>query len=162
MGGESPGMPAPPSRPPRADPGPRRASRDDGTSDTRRTQGGDGMNRFTSPARRLRSAGQTARAGRRLLRGKRGLALLGVLAMAATPALFVGPGSAAGPVGEGFTVTPSDLAFILKQIKIAERHAATRTASNPCDTMVGSGANQIPDRLSSYGLRTVDGSCNNL
>src|SRR6185436_14742368 len=29
------------------------------------------------------------------------------------------------PVGQGFTVTPSDLAFILKQIKIAERHAAT-------------------------------------
>ena len=31
--------------------------------------------------------------------------------------------NAAGPVGQGFTVTPSDLAFILKQIKIAERHS---------------------------------------
>jgi hypothetical protein len=31
--------------------------------------------------------------------------------------------AAAGPVGSGFTVTPADLAFILKQIKIAERHS---------------------------------------
>src|SRR4051794_3988906 len=30
--------------------------------------------------------------------------------------------AAPGPVGDGFTVTPADLAFILKQIKIAERH----------------------------------------
>ena len=65
-------------------------------------------------------------------------------------------------MGQGFTVTPSDLAFILKQIKIAEHHAATLTPSNPCGTLVGPGPNQIPDRLSPYGLRTVDGSCNNL
>ena len=65
-------------------------------------------------------------------------------------------------MGEGFTVTPSDLAFILKQIKIAEHHAATATPANPCGTLVGPGPNQIPDRLSPYGLRTVDGSCNNL
>ena len=31
--------------------------------------------------------------------------------------------AAAGPVGNGFTVTPADLAFILKQIKIAEHHS---------------------------------------
>ena len=66
------------------------------------------------------------------------------------------------PVGAGFTVTPSDLADILKQIKIAEHHAATATPANPCGTLVGSGPNEIPDRLSPYGLRTVDGSCNNL
>src|SRR6478735_954323 len=30
-----------------------------------------------------------------------------------------------GPVGAGFTVTAGDLSFILKQIKIAERHAST-------------------------------------
>ena len=64
--------------------------------------------------------------------------------------------------GQGFTVTPSDLAFILKQIKISEHHAATLTPDNPCGTLVGPGPNQIPDRLSPYGLRTVDGSCNNL
>ena len=69
---------------------------------------------------------------------------------------------AAAPVGQGFTLTPSDLAFILRQIKIAERHADTLSPSNPCGTLVGPGPDQIPDRLSSFGLRTVDGSCNNL
>lgn len=64
--------------------------------------------------------------------------------------------------GAGFTVTAGDLSFILKQIRIAERHSATLTASDPCGTLVGPNPNQIPDRLSSYGLRTVDGSCNNL
>jgi Ca2+-binding RTX toxin-like protein len=66
------------------------------------------------------------------------------------------------PSGQGFNVTPGDLKFILKQIKIAERHAATLTVDDPCGTLVGPGPNQIPDRLSSFGLRTVDGSCNNL
>src|SRR5258705_4865702 len=82
----------------------------------------------------------------------------------------VGPGvnAVVAPVGEGFTVTPSDLAFMLKQIKIAEEHATTRTPANPCGTLVNTpGDNipdelQIPDRLTAYGLRTVDGSCNNL
>ena len=71
--------------------------------------------------------------------------------------------AAVAPVGQGFTVTPSDLAFILKQIKIAETHVAnTTSATGPCGALVGTGPNQIPDALSSYGLRTVDGSCNNL
>jgi hypothetical protein len=73
-----------------------------------------------------------------------------------------------GPVGAGFTITPGDLSFILKQIKIAERHAFTLDAAHPCSTLVnaaGDGipdAEQVPDILTSYGLRTVDGSCNNL
>ncbi|MFE4541267.1 peroxidase family protein [Arthrobacter sp. NPDC056727] len=67
------------------------------------------------------------------------------------------------PVGQGFTVTASDLAFILKQIKIAEAHVAnTTSATGPCGALIGTGPNQIPDALTSYGLRTVDGSCNNL
>src|SRR4051812_9916095 len=70
--------------------------------------------------------------------------------------------AAPAPTGSGFTVTPGDLSFILKQIKIAERHAHTYTAANMCGTLVGSAPNQIPDRLTPYGLRTVDGSCNNL
>ncbi|GAB3861833.1 hypothetical protein GCM10028801_26400 [Nocardioides maradonensis] len=75
---------------------------------------------------------------------------------------------AVGPVGNGFTVTTGDLAFILKQIKIAERHSFTRTPAHPCSTLLnqpGDGipdAEQVPDILTSYGLRTVDGSCNNL
>jgi len=66
------------------------------------------------------------------------------------------------PVGNDFVVTAGDLSFILKQIKIAERHSATQTPANLCGTLVGPGPDQIPDRLTSYGLRTVDGSCNNL
>ena len=37
----------------------------------------------------------------------------------------------ANVVGEGFTVTPSDLAFILKQIKIAEAHSAVTRRAGP-------------------------------
>ena len=70
--------------------------------------------------------------------------------------------AAKAPEGQGFTVTPGDLAFILKQIKIAERHAATLTPANPCGTLVGPGPDQVPDRLTPYGLRTVGGECNNL
>jgi Ca2+-binding RTX toxin-like protein len=81
-----------------------------------------------------------------------------------------------GPVGQGFTVTPGDLAFILKQIKIAEHHstalanAQSGLVPNPdplgdpdyCQSMIGPNSYQVPDALTSYGLRTVDGSCNNL
>src|SRR6476620_9472070 len=70
--------------------------------------------------------------------------------------------AAVAPPGQGFTVTAGDLHFILHQIQISEHHAATRSVSNPCGTLVCSGPDQIPDRLTSYGLRTVDGSCNNL
>ena len=83
--------------------------------------------------------------------------------------------AAVAPVGQGFTVTPGDLAFILKQIKIAERHsrffvggAGIPVNPNPttdpeyCASLLGPGPDQIPDILTSYGLRTVDGSCNNL
>src|SRR3954452_16669955 len=70
--------------------------------------------------------------------------------------------AAPAPAGEGFTVTAGDLHFIMKQIKIAEHHSATLTADNPCGTLVGPAPDQIPDRLTSYGLRTTDGSCNNL
>ncbi len=66
------------------------------------------------------------------------------------------------PVGNGFVVTAGDLSFILKQIKIAERHSATFTDDNPCGTLIGPASDQVPDALTAYGLRTVDGSCNNL
>jgi hypothetical protein len=92
--------------------------------------------------------------------------IAGIAAAATTVAMFTPlltpTADAAAPPGAGFTVTAGDLSFILKQIKISERHAATLTASNPCGTLVGPGRFQIPDRLTSYGLRTVDGSCNNL
>jgi Ca2+-binding RTX toxin-like protein len=90
-----------------------------------------------------------------------GVAVMG-LALAVGVRVVEPADAAVAPVGEGFTVTSGDLKFILKQIKIAERHAQTLTPANPCGTLVGSAANQIPDRLTSWGLRTVDGSCNNL
>src|SRR6478735_10773248 len=98
-------------------------------------------------------------------RAKVGIALVSVVTLAAVAGLGVARSAEAGVsnvVGSGFTVTPGDLQFILKQIKIAEHHAATLTAANPCGTLVGPGPDQIPDALTSYGLRTVDGSCNNL
>src|SRR5690348_3489878 len=60
--------------------------------------------------------------------------------------------AAAAPPGQRFTVTAGDLHFIMKQIKIAEHHSATLTASDPCGTLVGPGPDQIPDRLTPYGL----------
>jgi Ca2+-binding RTX toxin-like protein len=91
--------------------------------------------------------------------------------------LSVAAAQVAAPVGNGFTVTAGDLTFILKQIKIAERHARAfkgdptaapqpnpHAAADPsyCLSMIGSAPDQVPDPLTSYGLRTVDGECNNL
>ncbi len=76
--------------------------------------------------------------------------------------LPTGPAMAA-PVGQGFTVSAADLSFILKQIKIAERHVRTTTSeTGPCSSLLGPAADQVPGPLVSYGLRTVDGTCNNL
>ena len=77
-----------------------------------------------------------------------------------------GAAAAATPVDDAFTLNASDLRFILRQIMIAERHAATATADNPCGTLVGTHPDQIPTGPNAHelpwGLRTVDGSCNNL
>src|SRR3954453_8282323 len=88
---------------------------------------------------------------------------LGAVAIFGT-ALVTGSGVAvqAGTVGQGFTVTASDLSFILDQIKIAEHHAGLATVSDPCAGLLGTGPNQVPSPLIGLGLRTVDGSCNNL
>ncbi|GGK33203.1 hypothetical protein GCM10010124_27420 [Pilimelia terevasa] len=68
--------------------------------------------------------------------------------------------ASAAPVGQGFNLNPSDLKFILQQIKIAEAHAAG-------GALLGSGPNQIPNQAQQgaelpWGLRTVDGTQNNL
>ncbi|MEP7089988.1 MAG: peroxidase family protein [Nocardioidaceae bacterium] len=76
--------------------------------------------------------------------------------------------AAVAPVGNGFVVTSGDLSFILKQIKISERHTTTLDPTHPCSTLLNQpgdnipDAEQVPDILTSYGLRTVDGTCNNL
>src|SRR6476661_186846 len=104
--------------------------------------------------------------GRRQARTRVSIALASVVVLAVVAGLGIARTTAnagvTSVVGNGFTVTPGDLAFILKQIKIAEHHAATLTPANPCGTLIGRGPDQIPDALTSYGLRTVDGPCNNL
>ena len=127
--------------------------------------------------RTLGSGGGLSRSGwgRRVRVGAAVAALLG---LAGTGLVTGGGGVSAlpAPVGSGFTVTTSDLAFILKQIKIAERHSRSLLGTEPtqgpnpdpsgdpayCQSLVGPNPDQIPDYLTSYGLRTVDGECNNL
>src|SRR3954452_303827 len=101
-------------------------------------------------------------------RGTRALAAMAAFLLAATilPALLAPTQAKAAPVGQGFNLNASDLRFIFKQIQIAQNHSATATTASRCQTQVGSGANQIPatgqGRELPWGLRTVDGSCNNL
>src|SRR4051812_23879729 len=83
--------------------------------------------------------------------------------LAVVAASTVSPGRAQAAVaapGAGFTLNASDLKFILKQIKIAERHAITE--NGPGQPLVGPGEFQIANPMLPYGLRTVDGSENNL
>ena len=96
---------------------------------------------------------------------RRRAVIAGATAMAVLGAsLASGPGGdvQAAPVGQGFTVTASDLSYILEQIKIAEHHVVTATPEDPCAGLLGTAANQIASPLIGGGLRTVDGSCNNL
>jgi Animal haem peroxidase/Fibronectin type III domain/RTX calcium-binding nonapeptide repeat (4 copies) len=124
-----------------------------------------------------------SRQGRRGLgalrrRGVSAVAVAAVVVATAGGGLLAQSASAVqAPVGSGFVVTSGDLSFILKQIKIAERHtrafegdptAAVQPNPNPeadpsyCLSMIGSGPNQVPDPLTTFGLRTVAGDCNNL
>ncbi|MGL5911410.1 MAG: peroxidase family protein, partial [Phycicoccus sp.] len=103
------------------------------------------------------------------VRSRRGVLLRAVVAavvLLGSPGVF-GAMAQAAPVGQGFNLNRSDLRFILKQIQIAERHAATRTTVAPCSTLLGTAADQIPNGNQQgatlpWGLRTVDGTCNNL
>jgi Ca2+-binding RTX toxin-like protein len=98
-----------------------------------------------------RSAGH---GGRRTL-----AALTAVLLPLGITAVTPGVAAAQAPVGQGFSVTPSDLSYILRQIKIAEKHVADTTSeTGPCGALLS----QLGSPVLSFGLRTVDGSCNNL
>src|SRR2546425_958749 len=71
------------------------------------------------------------------------------------------------PVGAGFIIDAGDLRFIFHQIEVAQEHTVSRTAASPCGTLLGPGPNQVnlfgtPNAQLPLGLRTVDGSCNNL
>src|SRR6266850_4360338 len=71
------------------------------------------------------------------------------------------------PPGAGFALDAGDLRFIFHAIEVAQAHSVTRTAANPCGTLLGPGRNQVqlngfPEPQLPLGLRLVDGSCNNL
>ena len=93
------------------------------------------------------------------------LTAITVAAAMVPTAAMMSPAQAA-PVGAGFNLNAGDLRFILKQIKLSEHHADVFNASSPCAGLIGPGPNQIPEggntRELPWGLRTVDGSCNNL
>jgi len=59
-----------------------------------------------------------------------------------------------------FEIIPSDLEFILKQIKISENHAAGGNLL--CPTPTDTSGTCVPHPQLPWGLRTVDGSFNNL
>src|SRR6185436_12075113 len=64
------------------------------------------------------------------------------------------------PVGAGFRIDAGDLRFIFHAIEVAQDHAAG-------GTLLGPGPNQVnlfgvPNAQLPIGLRTVDGSYNNL
>jgi Ca2+-binding RTX toxin-like protein len=102
---------------------------------------------------------------RRVFRtGRTGRALLGALSSTLLALAACSSGSsdakktasdALAPVGQGFNLNASDIRFIRQQIRIAENHAA----GNP---LFGPGPNQVPHPMLPYGLRTVDGSYNNV
>src|SRR4051794_28073497 len=59
------------------------------------------------------------------------------------------------PVSQGFNINAEDLRFIYEQILVAQDHAAG-------GKLLGPGPNQVSDPQLPRGLRTVDGSFNNL
>ena len=111
---------------------------------------------FPRTARRCSVPSGRGRA--RSARLKRSVAGFGAVLLTVTllPLGVLTPAAQAAPAGQGFTITPADLSFILDQIRIAEHHASTATAANPCRTMIGTGPNQFPSPLLSRGLRTVE------
>src|SRR3954469_18778204 len=96
---------------------------------------------------------------KRLLAGAAAVSLIGGVVVTSVGGLSAN----AAPTGQGFTVSAADLSYILEQIQIAEAHVQNTTSlTGPCGALLGNGPHQIPSPLLSFGLRTVDGSCNNL
>ena len=66
------------------------------------------------------------------------------------------------PVGNGFVINDDDLRFIFKQIQVAQANAAGGALLGPGPNQVNSQAAPAGDPQLPMGLRTVDGSYNNL
>src|SRR3954462_8055685 len=73
-----------------------------------------------------------------------------------------GRGVEAAPVAQGLGVAASDLSLILDQIEIAEHHVGSATPQDPCGGLSDPAAGDLTTPPVGTGLRTVDGSCNNL
>ncbi len=122
------------------------------------------MQRFTRA--RISTSDQT-RPRRRRHAGLLAVSLGLLTALVAAPASPVPSVTAQAPVGQGFNLNKSDLNFILKQIRIAENHARSDRSVNLCNGLLGPDpVTQIPNNQVGvdlpFGLRTVDGTCNNL
>ena len=83
------------------------------------------------------------------------VATVGAVTMSAAPVAF-----AATDTDPSFRLIPADLEFILRQIEISEAHAAGGELL--CDDPTDTTGKCVPDPTLPYGLRTVDGSYNNL
>ena len=99
---------------------------------------------------------------------KKSVSIFSSLTLLVGFATFVTPSASAAPVGAGFVVSESDLAYILDQIKIAEAHAATQNpdgsiqaGTNPYQPVAPT-ATDIPNNQLALGLRQIDGRNNNL
>jgi Ca2+-binding RTX toxin-like protein len=95
--------------------------------------------------------------------GKRARTGVGALLSVAMIAGSLGVPSAASAVTETdpeFRVNKADLEFILKQIKISENHAAG--GNLVCEDPADLSGDCVPDPKLPWGLRTVDGTYNNL
>ena len=75
-----------------------------------------------------------SRARARSARLKGSVAGFGAVLLTVTllPLGVLTPAAQAAPAGQGFTITPADLSFILEQIRIAEHHVATTDPATPC------------------------------
>ena len=105
---------------------------------------GNGLNnaclrsRKEAVLRRTRASGEAPsrhwRGSRRFKITAAFVAVLGLFGTGIVTGANAAPITNPAPVGNGFTITPGDLLFILKQIKIAERHSQA-IAANGADAV---------------------------
>jgi Ca2+-binding RTX toxin-like protein len=91
--------------------------------------------------------------------------LVGLTLFVITASIFVTMAEAQNTPGPGFHLDASDVRYMLQQVRIGEAHAAqTRMPGNApnCSVLLGPGPFQVSDPRFPYGLRTVNGTCNNL
>ena len=86
--------------------------------------------------------------------------LAGAVAITGMTGIVATPGASAKDTNPDFVLIEEDLEHILKQIQIAEAHAAGGQLL--CATRTDTTGKCVPDPALPLGLRTVDGSFNNL